>query len=253
MRSNSLKVKLQSGLVASGIVMTESSPAIIEILALVGFDFVFIDCEHSALSVETVQNLVTAAELRGTTPLVRPPMNVAEVILRYMDTGAGGMIIPGMDCKKAAQAAVRAVKYPPLGERGLGGSRAADYGLSGPLGDYVEKANQETMVFGMVESGKAVKNIEEILETEGLDGIFIGSNDLSNSLGVAGQTAHPTVVAAVDKVLEAGKAAGKPIGGIVRGGETPQEYISKGYKMPTTSVCGLLAGAARHFIKNANG
>jgi 4-hydroxy-2-oxoheptanedioate aldolase len=253
MRKNLLKAKLQSGQVASGVVMAENSPVIIEILALAGFDFIFIDCEHSPLSVETVQNLVTAAQLRGTTPLVRPPMNVPQIILRYMDTGAAGIIIPGMDSKEAAQAAVKAVKYPPMGERGLGRIRAADYGLSGPLGDYVKQANQETMVFGMVESKKGVENIAEILATDGLDGVFIGTNDLSNSLGVAGQTTHPTVGAAIEKILEAGWAAGKPIAGIVRGGETPQEYIAKGYRMPTTSVCGLLVGAAKQFIKNATG
>lgn len=253
MMKNRLKEKLDSGQVAVGAVLAESSTATMEILGLLGFDFIFIDCEHSAMSVESVQNLIMAAELRRTTPIVRPPMNVPEIILRYMDAGAIGIAIPGMDSKEAAQTAVKAVKYAPIGERGLAGVRAADYGLSGSLGDYVELANQETMVFGVVESKEGVENISQILDTEGFDGVFIGTNDLSNSLGVPGQTTHPAVVEAIDIILEAGKAADKPICGIVRGGESPQEYIAKGYKMLNTSAAGLLIGAAKQFIKSVRG
>jgi 4-hydroxy-2-oxoheptanedioate aldolase len=253
MRKNLLKERLESGQVVVGTVLAESSTAIMEILALVGFDFIFIDCEHSSMTVESVQNLIMAAELRGTTALVRPPMNVPEVILRYMDAGAMGIAIPGMESRAAAQTAVKAVKYPPQGERGLAGTRAADFGLSGSLGDYVKMANQETMVFGVVESRKGVENIEEILDTDGFDGVFIGTNDLSNSLGVPGQTTHPTVVQAIDRILEAGKEKGKPICGIVRGGESIQEYIDKGYKMINSSAAGLLIGAAKQFIHKVHG
>jgi 2-keto-3-deoxy-L-rhamnonate aldolase RhmA len=244
---------LKSGQVAVGAVLAESSTATMEILGLIGFDFIFIDCEHSSMSVESVQNLIMAAELRRTTAVVRPPMNVPEIILRYMDAGAMAIAIPGMDSKEAARTAVKAVKYAPIGERGLAGVRAADYGLSGSLGDYVKLANKETMVFGVVESREGVENIGQILDTEGFDGVFIGTNDLSNSLGVPGQTTHPAVVEAIDRILEAGKAAGKPICGIVRGGESPQEYIAKGYKMLNTSAAGLLIGAAKQFLKSVRG
>ena len=253
MIKNRLREKLASGQVAVGAVLAESSTATMEILGLIGFDFIFIDCEHSPMSVESVQSLIMAAELRGTAAIVRPPMNVPEIILRYMDAGAMGIAIPGMDSKEAAETAVKAVKYAPIGERGLAGVRAADYGLGGLLGDYVKLANQETMVFGVVESKKGVENIDQILDTEFFDGVFIGTNDLSNSLGVPGQTNHPTVVEAIDRILATGKAKSKPVCGIVRGGESPREYIAKGYKMLNTTAAGLLIGAAKQFIRDVRG
>ena len=253
MRKNKLKETLESGRVAVGSVLSEGSIATMEILALVGFDFIFIDCEHSSMSAETVQNLVMAAELRGTTAIVRPPMNSPDIITRYMDSGAMGIAIPGMDSREEAQKAVDAVKFAPMGQRGLAGTRAADYGISGPLGEYVKTANQETMVFGVVESRKGVENIEQILDTEGFDGVFIGTNDLSNSLGVPGQTAHPVVEEAIDKILAAGKAKGKPICGIVRGGESPKDYVARGYQMLNSSAAGFLIGAAKAFIQNVRG
>ena len=253
MRKNKLKETLESGQIAVGSVLSEGSTATMEILALLGFDFIFIDCEHSSMSVETVQNLVMAAELRGTTAIVRPPVNSPEFIMRYMDCGAMGIAIPGMDSGEEAQKAVNAVKFAPMGERGLAGTRAADFGLSGPLGDYVKTANRETMVFGVVESRKGVENIDQILDTEGFDGVFIGTNDLSNSLGVPGQTAHPVVEEAIDKILAAGKAKGKPVCGIVRGGESIKEYIAKGYPMLNSSAAGFLIGGAKAFIKSVRG
>ncbi len=250
MRKNIMKKKLNSGQVVPGVVINESSPDTVERLALIGFDWIFIDCEHSVLSEESVSRLVMAADLRGITPLVRVPLNVPELILRYMDAGAMGIIVPGMNSREAAETAVKAVKYQPQGERGLSSVRAADFGLSGPLGEYVKAANEETMILGVLEDSKGVENIRDILETEGFDGVIIGTNDLSNSLGVPGQTTHPKVLEAIEKILAAGKATGKPIGGVLRPGETPKQYIDQGFRILLTSAAGLLAGAAKQFIKS---
>lgn len=207
----------------------------------------------SPLSEERIGPLVIAAELRGITPLVRVPMNTPEIILKHMDVGAMGVIIPGMNSPEAAQRAVSGVKYPPLGKRGLAGVRAADYGLSGPLGDYVKVANEETMVLGMLEDKQGVENINAILETEGLDGLIIGPSDLSKSLGIPGQTRHPRILEVMDRVLEAGRKKNKPIGGVVRMDEDPQDYIKKGFRIIQTSMTGLLAYAAKEFLKKTNG
>ena len=119
----------------------------------------------------------------------------------------------------------------------------------GPLGDYVKMANDETMVLGVLESMKGVENISDILDVEGFDGVFIGTNDLSNSLGVPGNTNHPKVLEAIDAILSASLKTKKPIGGVVRGGETPQQYIEKGFKIVLTATQALLAGASKSFIK----
>ena len=248
MVKSGIKAEISQGRAVAGVVMAESSVETLEVLALSGFDFIFIDCEHGPMSVESVSRLVMAAELRGVTTLVRTPCNVESTILRYLDTGAGGIIIPGLNSAQAAEEAVQAVKYVPEGNRGLAGVRAADYGVGTPLAEYVKLANRETMVLGVVESKKGVENIREILEVKGLDGVFMGTNDLANSLGLTGQTSHPEVLRAVDVILEAGKATGKAIGGVVRAGETPQQYIDKGCKMVLTASHALLAGAAKGFL-----
>ena len=248
MLKNRMKEKISLGQALAGVVIAEASVATVELLALCGFDFVFIDCEHGPMTVESVSNMVMAAERRGIEALVRTPVNTEETILRYMDTGADGIIIPGMDSLEAAEAAVKAVKYKPAGNRGLAGVRAADYGLSGPLGEYVQEANRETMVFGVVESMAGVENIDAILTAEGLDGVLMGTNDLANSIGLTGQTGHPDVLKAVDRIVAAGLAAGKAVGGVVRAGETPQQYIDKGCKIVLTASQALLAGAAKAFL-----
>ena len=248
MKKNLMKEKLQKGGVAAGVIIQEPAVQVVEVLGLLGFDWLFIDCEHSLMSLEDVGHLVLASELRGITPLVRVPQNLPEVILRYLDAGAMGIVIPGVETVEDARRAVLGAKYPPEGVRGLAGVRGADFGLSGPLGDYVKAANREILVLADVESREGVENIEGILGVEGIDGIAIGSNDLSQSLDVPGQTNHPLVVEAIDKILAAGKRAGKPICGAVRGGETPRQYIEKGYQIFVTSVYGLLIAAGKQFL-----
>jgi len=250
MRKNLLRERLIKA-PAAGVIIGEPAVQITEILGLLGFDWIFIDCEHSAMTLENVSQVVRAAELYGITPLVRVSQNVPEIILRYMDMGVMGIIMPGMDSVEVARKVVAAVKYPPMGERGLSLVRAADYGLKSPLGDYVKTANAETMVLGALESQKGVTNIDEILGVEGFDGVILGTTDLSKSLGVPGQTSHPLVLEAMDRVLKACKKAGKVVGGVVRAGETPKQYIDKGFNIVLTSVNALLASAIRQFLANA--
>ncbi len=250
MKKNLLKEKLLKGEVASGVLIQDPATQIVEVLALLGFDWLFIDGEHSSLSLSEVGQLVIAAEARDMTPLVRVPQNLPEVILPYLDAGAMGIIIPGVESVEDCRVAVRAAKYAPQGVRGLAPARSADYGLRGPLGEYVKAANRETLVLADVEDREGVENIEGILGTEGIDGVVIGSNDLSQSLGFPGQTTHPVVVEAINKILAAGKKARKPIGGVVRGGETPRQYIENGYQLLLTSVYGLLIEAGKQFLRN---
>jgi 4-hydroxy-2-oxoheptanedioate aldolase len=251
MKKNLLKEKLLRGEVASGVLMQDPAPQIVEVLALLGFDWLFIDSEHSSLNLTEVGQLVIAAEARNMTPLVRVPQNRPEVMLPYLDAGAMGIIIPGVESVEDCLVAVRGAKYAPEGVRGLAPARSADFGLRGPLGDYVKAANRETVVLAVVESREGVENIDAILGTDGIDGVVIGSTDLSQSLGCPGQTTHPVVVEAANRILAAGKKVGKPIGGVVRSGETPRQYIENGYQLLLTSVYGLLIGAGKQFMGSA--
>jgi 4-hydroxy-2-oxoheptanedioate aldolase len=251
MKKNLMKEKLSQGGVALGVLLQEPTIQATEILSLLGFDWILIDCEHSPMSIESVAQMIIAAELRRVTPLVRVPQNVPEIILRYMDVGAMGVMIPNVFSKVDVQKAVEATKYPPQGKRGLAPVRSADFGLTAPLGEYVKTSNLETMVLGLVESQEALLHVEEILETEGLDAIFIGTTDLSKSLGVPGQTNHPLILEAMEKVLAAGEKIGKPVGTAVGQGKSPKQYIGKGYRIVSTTLNSLIIEAGKQFMENA--
>jgi 4-hydroxy-2-oxoheptanedioate aldolase len=251
MKPNLLKRKLSQGGTALGINMQDAFFQGIEILALLGFDYINIDCLHAPLSIESAARMIQMAELRGMTAMVRVPQNIPEVILRYLDVGAAAIMVADMHNARIARQAVRAVKYPPEGERGLAPVRVNDFGLSQPLGDYAKFANQETMVTGVIESKEGVENIEEILSIAGLDAVTIGTTDLSISLGVPGQLTHPLVQEATQKILAAGKKTGKAIP--LRRGESPRQAVAKGFRFVVTHMTTLVAGAAQKLMEEFKG
>ena len=182
MRENTLKQKLQAGNAAFGVMITFPSPQVVEMLGSLGFDWVLIDNEHGSITVENSEDLIRASELTGIAPIIRPVSNKPEIIAPFLDRGAWGVQIPHVNTAEEARAAVDAVKYHPLGHRGMfSGSRPAGYGLSGSTADYVEEANRNTLVCLMLEEVEAIENLEEMVEVEGVDVFFIGSGDLSQS------------------------------------------------------------------------
>jgi 4-hydroxy-2-oxoheptanedioate aldolase len=247
--TNKLKQKLGHKKVVTGCILQLPSPHLVEICGLVGFDFVFIDTEHSAIDERDCEEMVRAAEVRDIVPFVRISNNSPEVVLRFLDIGVKGIILAGMNNSQEAELAVRSAKYYPRGTRGLAATRSSDYGLLKPLSEYVRQANQETMVFGIIESKEAVKNIEEIITVDGIDGIFIGTNDLSQSIGFPGEVNHPIVKEFVNEILKIALRNGKPVGVVIRPGEKPDIYIERGIQILLVNAYGLLVGAAKEFIK----
>jgi 4-hydroxy-2-oxoheptanedioate aldolase len=146
---NATKAKLKAGRTAIGIRLDFTSPDVVESLGNLGFDFVYFDLEHGPTGEEACREMIRAAELVGLTPLVRVPFNEPGVVARFLDSGALGIIFPHCNTRQDARAAVKAVKYPPDGERGLGGRSLSLSGLS--VAEYVQEANRETMVVAMIE------------------------------------------------------------------------------------------------------
>lgn len=251
MYTNTLKEKLNNGERVVGSIVQGALPALVEISGLAGFDFVFIDAEHGPLTIKDCEELIRAAEVVGTIPLIRVRKLDTELILRYLDIGAMGIIVPGIQNKEEAEAAVRAVKYYPLGDRGLSGTRSSDYGLKMPMKDYVKFANEQIMVIPVIENKEAVDNIEEILSVDGIDAAIIGTSDLGQSLGYPGEGNHPVLTEAFNKIMEGGSKTGKPLGGVVRGGENANTYFSKGCQMAMKGANGIFAGAAKQFVTEA--
>jgi len=250
MLSNTLRHRLRNGEAVIGSTIQISAPELIEISGLAGMDLVFLDAEHGPLSEREVQTLITAADAVGIPSLVRVTDNDPRVILRFMDVGAAGIVVPDVDNREQAIKAIKAIKYVPEGERGLSATRSAWYGQKMPLGEYTKLANNNSVVICQVESKQAVENVEEILSVDLLDGILIGTTDLSNSLGVAGQLNHPLVKEAVAYVEEKARAAGKAYGAIVRTGETPSQYVARGYQLLLGSGNGFFAESAKRFVQD---
>ena len=201
-----IKETLKDGKVSVGTWMSMAHESIAEIYAGAGYDWVVIETEHTAIDVSEVLRLIIAIEGRGSIPLVRLAWNDPIQAKAVLDSGAAGVLVPMVNSKADAEAAVAAVKFPPLGRRGVGLARAQGYGVD--FDEYVREANDSTLLMVQIEHIEAVENIEEILSVPGIDGTFIGPYDLSMSMGLPGQLSHPDVEAAKKKVLEATLARG---------------------------------------------
>ena len=199
----SLKERLRKKEVTVGSWITLGHPSVAEIMAKAGFDWLTVDMEHSAITLHQAQQLILVIELSVVEPLVRVGENDPNLIKRVMDAGAHGVIVPMVNSKEEAEKAVRSVKYPPKGSRGVGLARAQKYGAD--FEGYRKWNQKESVVIVQVEHIRAVENLEAILSVEDVDGFLIGPYDLSGSLGVPGQFDHPNVVAALKRVRDVSK------------------------------------------------
>ncbi len=170
-------------------------PASAEVLARAGFDWICVDLEHGAIDLETTTNLFRALGGFDCVPVARLPLNDPIWIHRVLDAGARGLIIPMVRTAAEAEAAVREAKYPPRGTRGFGYSRANSHGAD--FAASIATANDEIALIMQIEHRDALANLDAILRVDGVDGVFIGPLDLSGSMGITGQMAHPRMVAAL--------------------------------------------------------
>ncbi len=249
MRQNAMKARLAQGGWTAGAIVPIAAPALIEVLAFAGFDHVLIDAEHGNISVADCETLVRAAEASDITPIVRVPVNAPEEILRHLDTGAQGVLVPQINSREDAERAVRAARYYPLGQRGLAGTRAADYGLRSSLQDYVREANEQLLVWGLIEDIRAVEQLPAILAVEGLDIISIGPADLSQSMGHPGDLQHPEVQAAITTIIEQGVAAGKVVGMNCPNAAAVARERARGVRLVSVAAFNLLAQGAREYLE----
>ena len=249
MQTNTTKAKLKAGETVLGCFIRYPSPGITEFVAMQGWDFLVIDAEHGPISPDQCEDMVRAAELRGATPIARVTTNQPSIILRFMDTGVLGVHVPWVNSREEAEAAVRSVKYYPRGIRGLAGVRAADYGQTMPLGEYVRKANEESLVVIQVETEQGVNQVENILAVEDIDVLFIGPTDLSHSLGVPGQQDHPSVQAAMDTIIGAVAKTDIALGVFVGSAQAALQWKARGARYIAIGLEGLLKPACRDYLQ----
>lgn len=247
-RENTTKRKLREGKTVFGIFIPFAAPDLVELCGLAGFDFIIIDAEHGPLDVSTCQELVRAAEVVGVTPLVRIPTSEPSAILRLLDMGAQGIMVPHVSSKEDAERAVALVKYPPIGKRGMGSMRAAAYGQRVHRSEWVRHSNAETIVIAMLEDVQALEKLPEILSVPHIDAFEIGTGDLSLSMGIPGETSRPEVQAAVDRIVSEVLAAGRVLGDTANDPETATDLIRRGYRIIDCSLAGVVTKALRDLV-----
>lgn len=192
--------------VSIGSWLTIPHPSIAEILGRAGFDWLTVDLEHSATSLENVGEMIRVIDLLGLNALVRVGDHNPNVIKRVMDLGAHGIIASTVNTPEEAKAIVSAVKYPPIGNRGVGLSRA--HGYAQEFDEHYNWLNNESLVIVQIEHVNGVRNMEEIVNVPGVDGYFIGPFDLSASLGIPGQFDHPKMKEALEEVRRVTEVTG---------------------------------------------
>lgn len=243
--------RLKRGDVLCGTVLSLASLETAEILAEAGFDWLFIDLEHSTLDPAKVQAVLQAVAGRSAA-ILRLPLNDEIWIKKALDTGATGIMVPQVNTADDARRAVRLSKYPPRGTRSVGVARAHGYGAA--MGDYLSRANDETVVVIQAEHIQAVENIEAILDVEGIDAVLVGPYDLSASMGLTGQVDSPPVQAAIARVRAACQARGVPLGIFAVDARRARAYASQGFTLLAGgSDTLMLVQAAREAIGELRG
>src|SRR5690242_5489413 len=243
---NAAKERLKKNELAVGIgIRLVRNVDIIKVMKAAGYDWLFIDLEHGAMSIETACEISVAAQDSGIAPIVRVPYGELTMATRVLDGGALGIVIPHVDTAEEAKDIADKLRYPPRGHRSVGGGQAQfDYAPL-PLAEMTKQSDENTLITVMIETPRAVENAEAIAAVPGIDCLLVGSSDLSMEMGVPGDNGNPKIRAAVDKVVAACKKHGKWPG---MGGAYTEEllklYTGKGMKL-------LLAGNDLPMLTNA--
>jgi 2-dehydro-3-deoxyglucarate aldolase len=240
------RTRLRAGETLLGSMVTLPAAAIAEILAEVGFDWLFIDGEHGPFDTGDIVGILQAVGNRIAC-IVRVPAAEEAPIKKILDQGAEGIIVPQVNTVEQAVTVVRAARYSPLGSRGVGLSRAQGYGLH--FQKYLETANEQITVIVQAEHARAVENIESIVKVEGIDAVLVGPYDLAASLGKMGQIDDPCVTDAIEHVTKTCQAAGIPLGYFGASAAALRPYMKRGYTLINAGVDTLfLGGAAKRLL-----
>lgn len=261
--NGTLRHKLRSGHPTLGVVTGfHNDTDHVETLGLLGYDFLWADAEHSTANASTVANLILAAERRGMPTLVRIGYGYQNVIghsQKFLVSGAQGIILPQCECADDVTKIVEAVKFPPIGKRGLAGERWNAWGLGGrsngegdvTLADCVRTSNENSVVGVVVESCRGIDALDEILSVEHIDFVFVAPTDLSSDMGLHGQIHHPDVVDMVDKAGQTIRAAGVSSGMLALNGDDYVKYRQLGFQVMVGVAHTMFVEGARSLKRRA--
>ncbi|HET9793567.1 MAG TPA: aldolase/citrate lyase family protein [Thermoanaerobaculia bacterium] len=239
-----LRVRIRSGGKLLGCFLTWPVGGAVELLGLADFDFVVVDVEHGFHDIESVENLVRAADVAGIGAIVRPPRFDSDVVCRALDAGAAGILAPRVGSATDAKTTVENIKFAPEGRRGLGGVRANRYGTQ-PLAEFVRESNDRTVVAVQIETPGALDEVGAIAALPGVDVLFVGPNDLTQALGIPGRVDDRRYLDALSRVAQAAADHGKAAGIMLGRREQIPALAETGYRFFTTSDRTLMLESAR--------
>ena len=231
-QENLTKRKLKSGQPAYGVISTSDDPQLAELFGLAGFDFYMLDAEHGLLDPAQAVNVIRACERVNMTPLVRIGPKDPKLVLQYLDAGMMGVMMPGLETMDEIKMLVDAVKYPPVGKRGMGLTRASGYIATGNQAvDYINFSNEEIMVIPQFEDAALIDRFEEMISQPGVDAVVIGPRDLSLNMGFPDGADHPEVQQMIDNVVAVCKKSGVAAGITAGSGADAAKQVARGATM----------------------
>jgi len=245
---NPVRRRLRAGEPVFGLTITVNSVEVAAHAATLGFDFLWVEMEHSPVALETLRSIVLATRAAPAAVFARVPVNELWTAKRVLDVGVHGVIFPFTSTPELARQAADACRYPPVGRRGSGAFLA---GLSWPEQQepYPDSADRNVMVVAIIEEARAVERIDEIAATPGVDVLFIGTSDLAFSLGLRGDQNHPVAQEAIAKVAAAAQKHGKFLGRPAFTADRIREYLDQGFRLfQASSDLRLLAAGARQLL-----
>lgn len=232
MRSNRVKQTLAAGGVSIGTFVFEfNTSGIGRLAAGAGAEFAFFDMEHTGWSVETIRTLIATTRSTDLVPLVRVPATEYHFVARVLDVGAMGIMVPMVESAAQAAMLVASAKYPPVGRRGAAFGVAHDDYSQGDIVEKMTSANREVLLIALIETAAGVRNVNEIAALEGIDVLWLGHYDLTNSLGIPGQFDHPLFKEAVAEIVAAGRRHDKALGFMASNVDQGRVYLELGFRM----------------------
>jgi len=249
-----LKDRLLSGEVVHGVLSPNTEPDLVETLGLLGFDLYILDAEHGTAGPVEAAAVVRACEGAGLAPLVRPRGLDAKLLLKFLDAGMTGIMLPGARSAGDVRRLVEAVKYPPDGLRGIAPVRANSYLLGAERQEaWVARANRETLVLPQIETREALEQVEDLAAVPGIDGFIVGPRDLALALGFPDGPSHPEIESAIDRVVAVAKRRGLVVGTVAPTGARAKDLAARGLSILLHSVTALLKTGAETYFRAARG
>ena len=248
-QENRTKLKLKAGEPAYGVISTSDDAQLAELFGLAGFDYYMLDAEHGLIDPLQAVNVVRACEAVQMTPLIRIGPKDPKLVLQYLDAGMLGVMMPGLESMDDVKMLIDAVKYPPLGRRGMGLTRASGYvAVGNAAAEYINFSNEHTMVIPQFEDPALIDRFEEMISLPGVDAVIIGPRDLSLNMGFPDGPNHPEVQAMIDRVVAICRKANVAPGITAGTRADSAQLVARGARMILGIAQTLVLAGSKEFL-----